>query len=128
MNTIERLNAKDQNSTDVFATTSTDPWHPPCKETCGESPPGCVACYWGESMYPQYQSLLNRSKFGWHIGGDTASSNRLYDIISSGAVPIIIGEKMTQSLPFQEDLPWDDLVIFVDQEEATTVDGLQQSG
>ena len=127
MQTIDELHKKDTHAIDVIATTSTDQQLPPCDEACAASPPGCVACYWGENMYPQYQSLMHSSKFGWHIGGDTDSSNRLYDIISSGAVPIVIGDSMRESLPF-DDLPWDDMVAVAHVEEVTTVDGLQRTG
>ena len=125
MQTIDQLHKKDTHSVDVVATTSTDQGLPPCDEACASSSPGCIACYWGEDMYPQYQSLMHSSKFGWHVGGDTDSSNRLYDIISSGAVPLVIGEGMRESLPF-DDLPWDDMVAVAHAEEVTTVDGLQR--
>ena len=125
MQTIDQLHKKDTHSVDVIATTSTDQGLPPCDEACASSSPGCIACYWGEDMYPQYQSLMHSSKFGWHVGGDTDSSNRLYDIISSGAVPFVIGEGMRESLPF-DDLPWDEMVAVAHAEEVTTVDGLQR--
>ena len=124
MQTIDQLSKKGTHSVDVVATTSTDQGLPPCDEACASSSPGCVACYWSERMYSQYQSLMHSSKFGWHIRGDTDSSNRLYDVISSGAVPLIIGEGMRASLPFK-DLPWDDMVAVARAEEVTTIDGFE---
>jgi hypothetical protein len=125
MQTIDQLHQKGTHSVDVVATTSTDQGLPPCDEACASSSPGCVACYWSERMYSQYQSLMHSSKFGWHIRGDTDSSNRLYDVISSGAVPLIIGEGMRESLPFK-DLPWDDMVAVARAEEVTTIDGFER--
>ena len=47
--------------------------------------------------------------------GDSSTSSRLYDAISAGAIPVILSNQlMTYGLPFIQDVPWRDMVFFLD--------------
>ena len=87
---------------DVFGVSSA-PTLPLCK-ACATS--GCVGCQWREEHHQLYGGLLLESRFGWHLPGDTAVSNRLYDILYLGAVPLLVGEEMCLGLPFRHQVPW----------------------
>ena len=57
---------------------------------------------------------MKQSKFAFILPGDTASSSRLYDAISSGTVPIILSNHLLEvGLPFIDRVPWKDLVVFL---------------
>ena len=67
----------------------------------------------------------SQSRFGWHVRGDTPSSNRIYDILALGAVPLVVSPdttklgscEMCQSLPFLHELPWHEIVVLVNDSQ-----------
>ena len=68
----------------------------------------------------EFARLCQSAVFGWHAGGDTNSSNRLYDVLMAGSIPIVLGRKLTASMPFldgPERVPWEKLVVFVEPED-----------
>ncbi|CAI0401693.1 unnamed protein product [Linum tenue] len=56
------------------------------------------------------------SKFCLHIAGDTPSSNRLFDIVATHCVPVIISDEI--ELPFEDVLDYSDFCVFVHASDA----------
>ncbi|CAN0901681.1 Probable arabinosyltransferase ARAD1 [Linum grandiflorum] len=56
------------------------------------------------------------SKFCLHIAGDTPSSNRLFDIIATHCVPVIISDAI--ELPFEDVLDYSEFSVFVHASDA----------
>lgn len=56
------------------------------------------------------------SKFCLNIAGDTPSSNRLFDAISSHCVPVIISDEI--ELPFEDVLDYSEFCVFVPAADA----------
>ena len=82
--------------------------------------PKCVDCYLDHA---DYTGLLQRSKFCLIIAGDTVSSSRLYDAISSSCLPVILSDSLLEfGLPFVWRVPWRDFALFLPQEEKSLVD------
>jgi Exostosin family len=50
----------------------------------------CVGCTMPRQQWHHYEEYLADSQFSLMISGDTPSSSRLYDAISSGAIPILV--------------------------------------
>lgn len=62
---------------------------------------------------------LSLAKFGFHVRGDTWGSNRLYDTILSGAVPIFTRrQQYPPTIPDWVD--WNQLAYFLDMTNVTT--------
>jgi hypothetical protein len=75
---------------------------PLCQAT--ENASGCRANF----SRTDYIDTLVRSKFGLMMSGDTPSSSRIYDYISAGAIPIIIGDRFREhAASFTHDIPWE---------------------
>eukprot|EP00403_Amphidinium_massartii_P003696 CAMPEP_0178381350 /NCGR_PEP_ID=MMETSP0689_2-20121128/5934_1 /TAXON_ID=160604 /ORGANISM="Amphidinium massartii, Strain CS-259" /LENGTH=1105 /DNA_ID=CAMNT_0020001523 /DNA_START=53 /DNA_END=3370 /DNA_ORIENTATION=- len=79
-----------------------------CSLDCEVTPPGCINCV---KVNNTDFALMRQAKFGLHLQGDVDSSNRIYDILTAGSIPIVLGEYMYTSLPFQELIPWRSVVI-----------------
>lgn len=58
-----------------------------------------------------YASDLPASKFAVHIKGDLPGSNRIYDIIKAGAIPIMVGDQIKTTLPFPDIVPWENMTF-----------------
>jgi Exostosin family len=50
----------------------------------------CVGCTMPKTQWQNYEQYLADSQFSLMISGDTPSSSRLYDAISSGVIPILV--------------------------------------
>ncbi|XP_010931459.1 probable arabinosyltransferase ARAD1 [Elaeis guineensis] len=59
---------------------------------------------------------MHSSKFCLNIAGDTPSSNRLFDAITSHCVPVIISDEI--ELPFEDVLDYSEFCIFVRASDA----------
>lgn len=59
---------------------------------------------------------MRSSRFCLHLAGDTPSSCRLFDIIVSHCVPVIISDRI--ELPFEDDLDYSEFSVFFSAEEA----------
>ena len=86
-------------------------------DNCNER---CNHCLLTQALKSNYTNLMMDTKFALVIHGDTPSTSRLYDAISSGALPIIISANLyEQGLPFLKKVPWFDFCFFISQFEAT---------
>ncbi|CAI0401694.1 unnamed protein product [Linum tenue] len=56
------------------------------------------------------------SKFCLHIAGDTPASNRLFDVIATRCVPVIISDEI--ELPFEDVLDYSEFCVFVHASDA----------
>lgn len=66
----------------------------------------------------QYLKILANSRFGLMLAGDTPSTGRLYDIISSGSIPIILSKYLLRDgLPFVDKVPYYRFCYFVDEQQ-----------
>ena len=75
----------------------------------------CVNCYLDNKARTYYPETIKQTKFVLMLYGDTSTSSRLYDAISVGAIPVIMSNQlMTYGLPFIQDVPWRDMLFFVD--------------
>ncbi|EHA8591740.1 putative arabinosyltransferase ARAD1 [Cocos nucifera] len=59
---------------------------------------------------------MHSSKFCLNIAGDTPSSNRLFDAITSHCIPVIISDEI--ELPFEDVLDYSEFCIFVRASDA----------
>jgi hypothetical protein len=92
---------------------------PTCAEDCAANL-SCCNCSIDRMPPSEFARLCQSAVFGWHAGGDTNSSNRLYDVLMAGSIPIVLGRKLTASMPFldgPERVPWEKLVVFVEPED-----------
>jgi len=80
--------------------------------------PGFVSgCTMGRS-FANYTYMGGQSNYSLVIHGDTPSTSRLYDGLVFDQVPVIISDTWRSlAMPFAEALPWDDMAVFVSQEE-----------
>lgn len=81
-------------------------------------------CKTGEFSKQRYAQKMLDAKFGLMLPGDTPSSSRLYDIISSGSIPIIVDRNgahgqsfKDHAMPFKEDLDWSKFAFMLDAEK-----------
>ena len=82
----------------------------------------CIDCYFDKTDRTRYLELMTKSKFALILSGDTASSSRIYDAISSGMIPVILGNSVFEiGLPFHSIVPWRDLCIFIDTKNLMTI-------
>ena len=58
-----------------------------------------------------YASDIPETRYGFHISGDLPSSNRLFDILKVGAIPVAVSRQLEMTLPFSDIVPWDDIMI-----------------
>ncbi|ONK78167.1 uncharacterized protein A4U43_C02F15210 [Asparagus officinalis] len=65
---------------------------------------------------------MRSSKFCLHIAGDTPSSNRLFDAITSHCVPVIVSDHI--ELPYEDILDYSQFCIFVRSSDAIKKDYL----
>ena len=80
----------------------------------------CHNCILTQNLKKNYTNFLMDSKFALVVHGDTPSTSRLYDAISSGSLPIIISSDLyEQALPFISNVPWFDFAFFISQGEDT---------
>lgn len=59
---------------------------------------------------------MRGSKFCLHLAGDTPSSNRLFDAIASGCVPVVISDEV--ELPFEDVMDYSEFCVFVNATQA----------
>lgn len=59
---------------------------------------------------------MRSSKFCLHLAGDTPSSNRLFDAVSSHCVPVIISDEI--ELPYEDYLDYSEFCLFIKSEDA----------
>lgn len=87
----------------------------PCNQTKCETT-NCANCLATDSMKSKYVNYLVDSKFALVIHGDTPSTSRLYDAISSGAIPIIVSSDLyIEGLPFIDKVPFYDFCFFINE-------------
>lgn len=60
---------------------------------------------------------LATSRFGFHVAGDSLGSNRLFDILSSGSIPIFTDKRQYDVIP--KIFPWKDVSYLVNVTDAT---------
>lgn len=102
----------------VFAASSnsahkTKIYWPICEDPEADQIKNCIL---SSAEYPnRYMRLLTEHKFGLLIYGDTPSSGRLYDLISSGTIPIIFSNYLLRDgLPFFNKVPYYKFCYFID--------------
>lgn len=90
---------------------------PPCPNATANVLKNCIL---DSKQFPRaYLDLLIDSKFGLVISGDTPSTSRLYDLISSGSIPIILSRYLLQQgLPFIQKIPYYKFCYFIDEERS----------
>uniref|UniRef100_A0A7S4RCV8 Exostosin GT47 domain-containing protein n=2 Tax=Alexandrium monilatum TaxID=311494 RepID=A0A7S4RCV8_9DINO len=65
-----------------------------------------------------YARLGEQSNYSLVIEGDSPSTSRLYDAMQFGQVPIIISSNWKEiAMPFPDELPWDDLAVFLSPDQ-----------
>lgn len=69
-----------------------------------------------------YCGTLARSKFLLFTPGDTWNSNRLFDGIENGVVPVLMSRQQLSILPFASEIPWEDMVFVLDNEQSYSPD------
>ena len=124
LNFMSAAAAQDPGHIDIFATIGTTGLAD-CRPGCWRAPPGCVACKSTRELSEQYRELITKSRYAWHLRGDTPSSNRLYDILAAGAVPIDAsggGGGMRASFPLADIVPWDSIISVSPNSTALTAD------
>jgi len=111
VHSVVRGESASSTSIDIFALTARGAVGLPlCAEDCYSRPPGCINCKWGFQKQ-LYHDLLRRSQFAWHMAGDTEVSNRIYDILTAAAIPILVGNRVDSGLPFQHRVPWNKMSV-----------------
>lgn len=81
-----------------------------------------LICVWEKISQRKLSDLLQAtegmrsSRFCLHLAGDTPSSCRLFDIIVSHCVPVIISDRI--ELPFEDDLDYHEFSVFLSAEKA----------
>ena len=79
----------------------------------------CYSCYMGKEMQSNYTNFNLDSKFTLVIHGDTPSTSRLYDAISSGSIPIVISSDIYfQGLPFLTKVPYHLFSFFLNHDRS----------
>eukprot|EP00035_Acanthoeca_spectabilis_P032640 m.19668 g.19668 ORF g.19668 m.19668 type:complete len:514 (+) comp5470_c0_seq1:303-1844(+) len=63
------------------------------------------------STFNPYATDLPASRFGFHIRGDLPGSNRIYDLIKAGVIPIVSSKQVEVTLPFPDVVPWDKIIF-----------------
>ncbi|KAK9834898.1 hypothetical protein WJX81_007246 [Elliptochloris bilobata] len=88
--------------------------------------PRCANCsLLNAANYNLYEHRLERSQFSLMIKGDSPSSQRLYDSLAYGTIPVIISNRLWHTgMPFPGKVPWQDLVYSL--EENFTIDEFKQ--
>jgi len=69
-------------------------------------------------MVPQHttQIVREQSTFSLTLRGDTIGSDRWQNAISAGSIPVYVGSEEELSwLPFQQQVPWKDIVVVLDR-------------
>ena len=67
----------------------------------------------------RYAVDLPASRFAFHVSGDLPSSNRLFDIVKAGAVPVVSAKQIEAALPFADAVRWDQMMIRLGDEKLT---------
>jgi hypothetical protein len=78
----------------------------------------CVWCTLTKNM-KGYSADMRVAQFALHIRGDLPGSNRLYDVIKAGAIPIIISDRIASVLPFSGAVPWAKMTLRVPEDNVT---------
>lgn len=96
---------------------------PECDNNCFQNlNPKCSSCF---SEHVNYTHLLQKSKFCLVLPGDTVSSSRLYDAISSNCIPVVLTDSLMEfGLPFVWKVSYKDFVVFLPQNKEFVVDNL----
>ena len=75
---------------------------------------------YGASRLP-FDIVMNQtrnSRFGIFTRGDTPSSQRLYDLLAAGTIPIIISDSLGRvGLPFACDVDWQSMAFFISADD-----------
>lgn len=66
-----------------------------------------------KGAWSTYNTDIRASRFGLHIRGDNPGSNRLYDLIAAGTIPIVVSDHVNLTLPFPNVVPWDQIIVRV---------------
>lgn len=65
------------------------------------------------------------TRFALHIRGDLPSSNRLFDILKVGAVPVAISDQLEMTLPFPDVVPWDSMLVRIKEKRMKKPDAAE---
>lgn len=85
-----------------------------CDESLCMENKNCANCLLTANQQKNYTNFLINSKFSLIIHGDTPSTSRLYDSISSGCLPIVISSELyEQGLPFTSKVNYLDFMFFI---------------
>lgn len=99
-----------------------------CTETIGErefsfvnyltgEPAVLEGCRLGHSS-DFYAKASQRAKFHLMIRGDDWASQRLYDSLASGSIPVVLSDGILDKvLPFGCDVDWDNIIIRIPQQQ-----------
>lgn len=103
---------------------------PACNFTYCIEAKRCICTFPRNKRYDYYSYLMLHTKFALITSGDTPTTNRLYDALCNGVIPIIISngiwkntiydniyshnhEPWPYGLPFPHTVPWFDLAYFI---------------
>ncbi|CAG8583493.1 10098_t:CDS:2, partial [Cetraspora pellucida] len=70
--------------------------------------------------HDDYAKLLAKTKFGLTPQGWTLDTTRLWEYLAFGVVPVIIADGIV--LPFENDIDWKSMVVFIRRDEAHLID------
>ena len=91
----------------------------PCVETENEDTVGQALCGTGA-----YKDLLTNTRFGAVVRGDTFYSYRFLEVMSAGAIPVILSDRW--ALPFHEVLDYESFAILArEQDVGKLIDSLR---
>jgi hypothetical protein len=76
--------------------------------------------------YEEYQNIINRSIFTLAPRGYGFTSFRLYEAIFANSIPVYIWDNEI-SLPFSDEINWDDFCIIVHSSKISTIEQLLQN-
>ena len=66
----------------------------------------CVGAHSSDKSGREYASFMLRSIFCFVPRGDTPTTRRLFDAVSAGCIPVLIGDGLGYTLPFSALIPW----------------------
>ena len=65
------------------------------------------------TMDPQYVARVSQTRFGLHVRGDTPTSNRLFDLVEAGTVPVIVSDRFFPDARPGLRIPWEEFTFAI---------------